>query len=183
MKSLLNRGTRKFPEYIFKWEDFSHFENNSHVWTMFKEETVEDVLQPLVSGFIKGVHRNTEQKINLIKSDVIKAYMRLIIYDMVINGKVVKLPGNYGWMALVPRDKIRKNGRKIAMFYVIQSDKMNKHSKNNIKNFTHVHIRDIQLLRQANAMINHFPDKYHTIDSFNNYVYNSIEYYKNLMTI
>lgn len=183
MKSLLDRGTKNFPEYIFKWEDFSHFKNNSHVYGLFKKETVEEVLEPLVSGFINGVHRNTEQKINLIKKDVVKAYMRLIIYDMVINGKVVKLPGNYGWMALVIKDKLRKNGRKVGMFYIIQTDKMNNRSKNKTKNFTHVHIRDIQLLRQVTAMVNHYPEKYHTVLSFNNYVYNSIEYYKNLITI
>lgn len=183
MKSLLNRGTRKFPEYMFKWEDFSHFENNSHIKTSFRKDNINEVLEPLVSGFIDGVHRNTTQKINLIKKDIIKAYMRLIIYDMVINGKVVKLPGNYGWMALVSKDTLRKNGRKVAMFCIIQSDKLNSKSKNKTKNFTHVHIRDIQLLRQANAMINNFPEKYHTITSFNNYVYKSIEYYKNLITI
>ena len=96
MKEAKGRGSKRFPEYCFKWEDFIDFENNAHVYRIFKKDTIEDVLSPLIGSNIKGVHRNAEQKINLVKRDVIKAYMKLIIYDMIMQGKVIKLPGNYG---------------------------------------------------------------------------------------
>ena len=183
MKEAKGRGSKRFPEYCFKWEDFIDFENNAHVYRIFKKDTIEDVLSPLIGSNIKGVHRNAEQKINLVKKDVIKAYMKLIIYDMIMHGKVIKLPGNYGWITLIVKDKPRKNGRKIGIFYIIQSENLNKKSKNPTSNFTHVHIKDIQLLRQVTAMVNHFPEKYHTISSFNDYVYNELEITKNLMLI
>ena len=183
MKSILNRGDKKFPEYFFKWEDFIDFKNNPHIERIFKEDNIENVLSPLVSGYIKGVHRNTDQKISLIKKDVLKAYMRLIIYDMITQGKVIKLPANWGWMTIVSIETKRKDKRKRGIFYVIQTEELNRRSKNPKKNFTKVHIRDIQLLRQITAMVNHFPNKYHTIDTFNDYVNNDINYYKNLMTI
>jgi hypothetical protein len=85
-------------------------------------------------------------------------------------------------MTLVVTNNInRETDMIIPVFMIIQSDRIDKLGI--IKHKTNVHIRTLQLYREVIERVNKDKTKYHTIESFKNYVYNDREQLQILTTI
>lgn len=154
---------QRFPKFNFHWHDYLYYDhwNTSKVFKK-SNATFHEMLRPYV-GFMKNVHRTYEQKIKTIMTDTIENYFWLLLTDIMKSGDIFELPNHYGWITMV-RFHSNDKERWVANFMIIQSEKTNQLKR--FPKFSCCNVRNIQLKREMEILVNQHPLRYHTPKSF-----------------
>ena len=165
---------KTFPKYIYNWKDLLVHDNLNCSKT-FKDTKakLEDILKPYLKIPQHIMQRTFLEKFNRVMEDTIENYFWFVLSDILKSGSIVELPNHFGCITLVRYKHENYPNKWLANFMIINSEKLEKHKIH--ERFTKVSIRNIQLYREVSIRVNENPEKYHTIESFEEEVYGTRE--------